>query len=144
MSLPFFGATLWCLQFCENFQCVDLTFCTRVEGVVELLQRPFVAMDAPVPGRFPCCYGATSPAFRSSVQTKNQNNIVRIADTVQVSRGGRGATADLESGENQLPGKDVIRGGQRGADISWRKGVGEGVRVAPDEIQGPQKHCQAD
>ena len=32
----FLCATVWCSLFCEDFQCVDLTLCMRVEGVVKL------------------------------------------------------------------------------------------------------------
>ena len=32
----------------ENFQCVDVVLSMRVEGVVELFQRPLVIIDAPV------------------------------------------------------------------------------------------------
>ena len=43
----------------ENFQCVDVSLGMRVEGVIELLQHPFVVIDAPALVSFPCCYGAT-------------------------------------------------------------------------------------
>ena len=55
------GACLFLKSFfeAEDFQCVDviiLSVC--VEGVVELLERPFVVTDAPVLVRCPCRYGA--------------------------------------------------------------------------------------
>ena len=43
----------------ENIQCVDVVLSMRVEGVVELLQRPFAVMDALQLVRFPCRYGST-------------------------------------------------------------------------------------
>ena len=42
-----------------------------MEGFVELVQRSFVDIDAPVLVRFLCCYGATSPASASLVKTKS-------------------------------------------------------------------------
>ena len=43
------GACLFVKEFeAENSQCVDVVLSMCVEGVVELLQRPFVVVDAPL------------------------------------------------------------------------------------------------
>ena len=44
-----------------------------MEGVAELLERPFVVIDAPVLAKLPCCYGATLPAFQNLVKTKQKD-----------------------------------------------------------------------
>ena len=42
----------------------------RVEGGVELFERLLVVIDTPVLVRFPCRYGATSPAYQNLAKTK--------------------------------------------------------------------------
>ena len=53
-----------------------------MEGFVELVQRSFVDIDAPVLVRFPGCYGATSPQSLSLVKTNNGRGVAHQASAL--------------------------------------------------------------
>ena len=57
----------------------------RVEGVVELFQRPFVVVDAPVLVRFPCGYGANTFSLSTDAapQPKSSDAVAQTTATVE-------------------------------------------------------------
>ena len=57
----------------REFSMRSFDSCTRVGVVFELLQRPFVVIDAPVLVKFPCGYGATSPASQKPGRKKKED-----------------------------------------------------------------------
>ena len=59
----------------EHFQCIDVVLSMRVDGVAKWFYFPFVVTDARVLVRFPCGYGAVSPASLNSVKTNCCNRV---------------------------------------------------------------------
>ena len=89
-----------------------------MEGVVGLLYRPFVDIDAPVLVRFPCCYGATSPTSQNWVKTKKklQRHNSECVEKSSAQNGTVGSEMAGVAGADQV-GKSEGEANPGGSDI---------------------------